>query len=42
MKRFFSLSVLALCLMAAMPSAFAQESDTLSVQETEVAAEAVP
>ena len=39
MKRFFSLTVLALCLMAAIPNAFAQESDTLAVQETEVATE---
>ena len=40
MKRFFSLTVLALFLMATMPNAFAQESDSLAVQETEVATEA--
>ena len=40
MKRFFSLTVLALFLMATMPNAFSQESDSLAVQETEVATEA--
>jgi len=40
MKRFFSLTVLALFLMAVMPNAFSQESDSPTAQETEVATEA--
>jgi biopolymer transport protein ExbB len=40
MKRFFSLTILALFLMATATTALAQESDSLSVQETEVASEA--
>ena len=40
MKRFFSLTVLLLCLMASATTAIAQETDSLAVQETEVASEA--
>ena len=39
MKRFFSLTVLLLCLMASATTAIAQETDSLAVQETEVASE---
>jgi len=40
MKRFFSLTVLVLFLVATQSMVFAQESDSLTVQETEVAVEA--
>jgi len=39
MKRFFPLTVLLLCLMASATTAIAQETDSLAVQETEVASE---